>query len=98
MIVISCVAMTKQKSLLGNLSISTGLRGNKSLVPTSSTLVAMDHNIFEFNGQLLQQIIEATIGAIPSCEACDILMYKIMKEILPKFKGRKNSDVQWKYQ
>jgi hypothetical protein len=82
MIVISCVAMTKQKSRLGNLSISTGLRGKKSLFPTSSTLVAMDHNIFEFNGQLLQQIIEATIGAIPSCEVCDILMYQIMKEIL----------------
>lgn len=58
----------------------------------------MENNIFEFNGQLFQQIIGAAIGAIPSCEACDILMYKIMKEILPKFKGRKNSDVQWKYQ
>ena len=58
----------------------------------------LENNIFEFNGQLFQQIIGAAIGAIPSCEACDILMYKIMKEILPKFKGRKNSDVQWKYQ
>ena len=42
----------------------------------------LENNIFEFNGQLFQQIIGATIVAIPSCEACDILMYQIMKEIL----------------
>ena len=51
----------------------------------------MENNIFEFNGQLFQQIIGAAIGAIPSCEACGILMYQIMKEILSKFKGRKNT-------
>ena len=50
----------------------------------------MENNIFEFNEQLFQQIIGATIVAIPPCEACDILMYQIMKEILWKFKGRKN--------
>jgi hypothetical protein len=48
----------------------------------------LENNIFEINGQLFQQIIGAAIGAIPSCEACDILMYQIMKEILSKFKGR----------
>ena len=50
----------------------------------------LENNIFEFNGELFQQIIGAAIGAIPSCEACDILMYQIMKEILSKFTGRKN--------
>jgi hypothetical protein len=42
----------------------------------------LENNIFEFNGQLFQQIIGTAIDAIPSCEACDILMYQIMKEIL----------------
>ena len=50
----------------------------------------LENNIFEFNGQLFQQVIGAAIGAIPSCEACDILMYQIMKEILSTFKGRQN--------
>ena len=50
----------------------------------------LENNIFEFNGQLFQQIIGAAIGATPSCEACDIPMYQIIKEILSKFKGRKN--------
>ena len=50
----------------------------------------LENNIFEFNGQLFQQIIGAAIVAIPSCEACAILMYQIMKEILSKYNGRKN--------
>jgi hypothetical protein len=50
----------------------------------------LENNIFEFNGQLFQQIIGTAIGATPSCEACDIPMYQIIKEILSKFKGRKN--------
>ena len=29
----------------------------------------LENNIFEFNGQLFQQIIEAAIVAIPSCQA-----------------------------
>ena len=50
----------------------------------------LENNVFEFNGELFQQIIGAAIGAIPSPEVCDILMYQIMKEILSNFKGRKN--------
>ena len=50
----------------------------------------LENNIFDFNGQLYKQRIGAAIGAVPSPEICDILMYKIMKEILSKFEHRKN--------
>ena len=52
--------------------------------------MVLENNIFDFNGQLYKQNIGAAIGAVPSPEACDILMYRIMKEIFIKFKHRKN--------
>ena len=50
----------------------------------------IENNIFNFNGELFQQKIGAAIGAVPSPEICDILMYRIMKEILSKFIDRDN--------
>ena len=50
----------------------------------------LENNVFDFNGQLFKQTIGAAIGAVPSPEICDILMFKIMKEILSKFTHRKN--------
>ena len=42
-------------------------------------------------------LVNASFGAIPSCEACDILMYQIMKEILSKFKDRKKKKFYGRY-
>lgn len=56
----------------------------------------LENNIFDYNGQLYKQTIGAAIGAVPSPEICDILMYKIMKEILSKFEHRKKYIFLWK--
>ena len=48
----------------------------------------LENNVFEFNGELFMQKIGVAIGAVPSPECCDILMYQIMKNIFSKFEHR----------
>lgn len=64
----------------------------KSL-PTDDLIYLLEsilrNNVFEFNNILWKQQIGAAIGAIPSPQVCNILMYQILNDILSKFKFRK---------
>jgi hypothetical protein len=50
----------------------------------------LENNIFEFNGQLFQQIIGAAIVAIPSCEACVFLCTKLWKKFCQSSKVKRH--------
>jgi hypothetical protein len=39
-----------------------------------------ENNVFKFDGKLFIQKIRIAIGAVPSPECCDILMFQIMKD------------------
>jgi hypothetical protein len=44
----------------------------------------LENNVFEFDGKLFIQKTGVAIGAVPSPECCDILMFQIMKDIFFK--------------
>jgi hypothetical protein len=44
----------------------------------------LESNVFEFDGRLFIQKTGVAIGAVPSPECCDILMFQIMKDFFFK--------------
>lgn len=46
----------------------------------------LENNYFEFDGKFYKQIIGASMGAIPSPEICDIIMYQITQHIVTQFR------------
>jgi hypothetical protein len=50
----------------------------------------LENNVFEFDGKLFIQKIGVAIGAVPSPECCDILMFQITKDIFSKFEKYHN--------
>ena len=50
--------------------------------------IILENNIFEFNGKIYKQTIGTAIGAVPSPEICDILMFEILNNILSRFQNR----------
>ena len=50
--------------------------------------IILENNIFEFNGKIYKQTIGTAIGAVPSPEICDILMFEILNNIFSRFQHR----------
>ncbi|XP_071124112.1 uncharacterized protein [Mytilus edulis] len=47
--------------------------------------IILENNVFEFDGKIYKQVIGTAIGAVPSPEICDILMFEIMNQIISAF-------------
>jgi hypothetical protein len=52
--------------------------------PPTDVLIYLLRSVFEFDCKLFIQKIGVAIGAMPSPECCDILMFQIMKDIFFK--------------
>ena len=59
--------------------------------------ILLENNEFEFNGHLYKQILGASMGAVPSPEACDLRLFEILENIIKKYSHKNKIVAHFRY-